>query len=422
MVRLRRNDEETLAQSAHVILARALLYRIGEDQGVFPRLLSGERMEKELAASSTAVVESSKPATDMLLRVQDSMRSFLPAVYELGEFDWWQVRSDKRAALARTELAWLRQIDDEFERTAKRLLRVLDGYFFGQVDVDVWRNVYQDYLPAEERQKLGGFYTPDELIDLILDLAEYTPASEGLCRLSFIDPACGSGAFVANALARLLQHLALNLPCHAHLHKRGTPEWKRSEAILNLVSQNLHGVDLHPFAAFLTTVNVLFLLMPIYAKARGRNPDYSLDLQVFSSDSLEKHDRDLLNPDMFAKLNSRVQLTAESFRRYQDMLKKRFDRVFGNPPWGGVLKGPLAPVYDKTKKRRFAEEYPAAARGKYDVYGLFLERSLQILNPGGRIGMVTQNTFFDRSWAAGLRRLLATKSKLRFLVDPRCQV
>ena len=56
-------------------------------------------MAKELAVSSTAVVESPKPAADMLLRVQDSMRGFLPAVYELGEFDWWQVRSDKRAVL-----------------------------------------------------------------------------------------------------------------------------------------------------------------------------------------------------------------------------------------------------------------------------------------------------------------------------------
>jgi hypothetical protein len=405
------------AQSAHVILARALLYRIGEDQGVFPRLLSGERMEKELSASPSSVLESAGPATDLLLRVQDSMRGFLPAVYELGEFDWWQVRSDKRAALTRAERAWLRQNDVEFERIAKRLLRVLDGYFFGQVDVDVWRNVYQHYLPEEERQKIGGFYTPDELIDLVLDLAEYEAASDGLCRLSFIDPACGSGAFVANALARLLRHLALDLPCHAHLRKRGMSEWKRAEATLDLVSRNLHGVDLHPFAAFLTTVNVLFLLMPIYARAREKNPDYTLDLQVFSSDSLEKHDRDLLAPDLFTKLNARVQLTEESFRRYQEMLKKRFDRVFGNPPWGGVLKGPLAPVYDGIKKKRFAEEYPAAAQGKYDVYGLFFERALQILNPGGRIGMVTQNTFFDKSWAAGLRRLLATRSEVRFLVD-----
>ena len=146
--------------------------------------------------------------------------------------------------------------------------------------------------------------------------------------------------------------------------------------------RNLHGVDLHPFAAFLTTVNVLFLLMPIYAKAREKNPDYSLDLQVFSSDSLEKHDRDLLAPDLFTKLNARVQLTEESFHRYQEMLKKRFDRVFGNPPWGGVLKGPLAPVYDEIKKKRFAEEYPAAAQGKYDVYGLV--RRAGAANPQSR--------------------------------------
>ena len=166
-------SKKLCAQSAHVILARALLYRIGEDQGVFPRLLSGERMEKELIVSSAGVVESPRPATDLLLRVQDSMRGFLPAVYELGEFDWWQVPNDKRAVLARVERAWLRQMDEELERAAKRLLRVLDGYFFGQVDVDVWRNVYQHYLPEEERQKIGGFYTPDELIDLVLDLAEY---------------------------------------------------------------------------------------------------------------------------------------------------------------------------------------------------------------------------------------------------------
>ena len=405
------------AQSAHVILARALLYRIGEDQRVFPRLLSGEQMEEELLASPASLVEPPRPAADLLLRVQNSMRSFLPAVYELGEFDWWQVPSDKRSVLTRSERAWLRRIDDEFERAAKRLLRVLGGYFFGQVDVDVWRNVYQHYLPEEERQKLGGFYTPDELVDLVLDLADFTAATEGLCRLSFIDPACGSGAFVTNALARLLQHLELDLPCHAQLRKRGMLEWKRAEATLDLISRNLHGVDLHPFAAFLTTVNVLFLVMPIYAKAREKNPDYSLDLQVFSSDSLEKHDRDLLAPDLFTKLNARVQLTEESFRRYQEMLKKRFDRVFGNPPWGGVLKGPLAPVYDKIKKKRFAEEYPAAAQGKYDIYGLFMERALQILNPDGRMGMITQSTFLDKSWAAGLRRVLAAKTRMRSVVD-----
>jgi type I restriction-modification system DNA methylase subunit len=405
------------AQTAHVLVARALLYRTGEDQGVFPRLLSGEQMEEALAAPAHTVLEVPKPVTELLAGVQRSMQDFLPTIYKFGEFDWWVVMPDKRAGLKPDERAWLRGMDEEFERATHRLLRMLNGYFFGRVDVDVWRNVYQHYLPADERQRLGGFYTPDELVNLVLDLAEFLPESEGLCSLSFIDPACGSGAFVTTALARLLKHFELDLPCHAGIHKRGLPDWKRAEMILKTAAKNLHAVDLHPFAAFLTTLNVLFLLMPQYVKAREKNPDFSLDLQVFSSDSLEKRDDELLKPDFFATLNSRVQLTADSFHRYQAMLEKRFDRVFGNPPWGGVLKGPLAPVYDTAKKARFASEYPAAAQGKYDVYGLFVERTFQILKPGGRFGLLTQGSFIDKEWAAGLRRLLASRTQLRFIVD-----
>jgi hypothetical protein len=404
-------------QTAHVLLARALLYRIGEDQDLFPRLLSGEEMEKSLAAMPSTVVDAPGVAADLLSHVQVSMQRFLPAVYLLGEFDWWQVKPDQRALLTGHERTWLGGMDKELERAKQRCLRMLNGYDFGRVDVDVWRNVYQHYLPADERQRLGGFYTPDELVNLVFDLAEFTPEKEGLCHLSFIDPACGSGAFVTTALARLLKHLDQRLSCHAELNKRGLPEWKRAEAILNIAARNLHAVDLHPFAAFLTTLNALFLVMPLYVKARAKNQDFSLDLQIFSSDTLEKHDEEMLEPDLFTRLNSRVQLTEDSFRRYQQMLNVRFDRVFGNPPWGGVLKGPLAPVYDTLKKQRFTREYPAAAKGKYDAYGLFMERALQILKPGGRWGLLTQGTFIDKEWAAGLREMIATKTQLRFIID-----
>lgn len=405
------------AQTAHVLLARALLYRIGEDQDVFPRLLSGTQMEQTLAGPATTVVDVARPATDLLARVRESMQRFLPAVYMLGEFDWWQVMQEKRALLKAGESVWLRGMDDEFERATQRMLRMLNGYEFDRVDVDVWRNVYQHYLPADERQRLGGFYTPDEMVNLVFDLAEFMPEAEGLCRLSFIDPACGSGAFVTTALARLLKHLEHKLPCHAELNTRSLPEWKRAEALLKIAARNLHAVDLHPFAAFLTTLNALFLLMPLYTKAREKNPDFSLDLQIFSSDTLEKHDEEMLEPDLFTRLNSRVQLTEDSFRRYQQMLKVRFDRVFGNPPWGGVLKGPLAPVYDNLKKQRFAREYPSAAKGKYDVYGPFMERTLQILKPGGRWGLLTQGSFIDKEWAAGLREMLASRMQLRYIID-----
>ena len=67
--------------------------------------------------------------------------------------------------------------------------------------------------------------------------------------------------------------------------------------------------------------------------------------------------------------------------------------------------------------KRFRREYPHAAVGKYDVYGLFLERALQILKPGGRLGIVTQDTFLGKEWASSLRKWLASKATVRMVVD-----
>jgi hypothetical protein len=248
-------------------------------------------------------------------------------------------------------------------------------------------------------------------------LSTYLPKTKNLCKLSFIDPACGSGAFVTGALGRLLDHLKHPLPCHEAINKHNLPEWKRSELILNTVTKNLHAVDLHPFAAFLTTLNVLFLLLPHYVKAREKNQDFTLNLQIFSADSLEIPDVELSLLDQLTRLNSRVQLTEESYHRYQLMIDTRFDRVFGNPPWGGVLKGPLAPIYDTAKKTRLGRSLPASTQGKYDIYGLFMERALHILKPGGRFGLLTQGTFIDKEWARGLRTLLANKTCLNYIVD-----
>jgi hypothetical protein len=218
------------------------------------------------------------------------MESFLPSVYRLGEFDWWLVTDDKRAALKPIQRSALRGYDKEQNGILSRSLRMLNAYAFSQVDVDVWRNVYQSYLPPEERQRLGGFYTPDELVDLVLDLSGYVPEAAGLCERSYIDPACGSGAFVAACLSRLLAHMQRDMPCHSGEGGRRVPQWKKAEAILQRVSTNLHAVDIHPFAAFLTTLNVTFLVLPLYVLVRGRNQDFVLDLRIFSADSLEKPD------------------------------------------------------------------------------------------------------------------------------------
>ncbi|MFZ0663976.1 MAG: hypothetical protein WAM66_14905 [Acidobacteriaceae bacterium] len=208
------------AQTAHVQLARALLYRVGEDESVFDPYLTGTAFTKILSARQASVLGRAFPATEALESVRSRMQSFLPSIYILGEFDWWMVKPEYRPGLTNAQRAWLLPQDEEFERLNSAMLQRMNRYSFKGVDVDIWRNLYENYLPEDERQRLGGFYTPEPLVNLVLDLAEYTSGTEGLCKLSFIDPSCGSGAFVTTALGRLLTHLSKPMPCHEELFSR----------------------------------------------------------------------------------------------------------------------------------------------------------------------------------------------------------
>src|SRR6185437_13708200 len=141
------------------------------------------------------------------------------------------------------------------------------------------------------------------------------------------------GAFVTTALGRLLAHLAKPMPCHEELFSRDKSPLQKLEQILRIVSRNANAVDLHPFASFLTTLNVLFAILNLYVLARRDDPDFVVDLNIFAWDSLEPpSDQPKVQMSMFARMNSRMQLTEVDFERYRRTLRNRFDRVFGNPP------------------------------------------------------------------------------------------
>ncbi len=424
-----------LIQTAHVLVARILLYRIGEDQEIFDRRLSGVALT-QLVQVSLGRSQTQTPVLQVLADVRRDMESWLPSVYQLGEFDWWLVPDDKRSATGDEGRAWLDTIEHEFEVLLQRTLRQLDAFWFAQIDVDVWRYVYQYYLPPDDRQRLGGFYTPDELIDITLDLCGWTADRHELCRCTFMDPASGSGAFVVSGIARLLDHLGRRMDCHEDLFDRKLTDWQRAERKLRYVVEAVHAVDIHPFAAFLTTVNIAFMLLQMYVEVRRKKRSLPLDLHVFVADSLERPEDEVRSPDLFRDRNSRIQLQMDSHRRFLEIANQRYDFVFGNPPWGGILKGPLAPIFDEGKKRRFKINFPDTVSGKYDIYGLFMDRGLQMLKPGGKLGFVTQASFIDKEWAGptfktlnqsriaaaisvarGLRRRLAEDSTLLALVD-----
>ena len=122
------------------------------------------------------------------------------------------------------------------------------------------------FASAEEsrghaRKTTGSYYTPDELVQLLLTSAldpvvkrtigaHPDRAAEALLELAIVDPACGSGHFLLAAARRLADHVA-------RIRSTGTPtpdDYQR--ALRDVVRRCIYGVDMNPLAVELCKVSL----------------------------------------------------------------------------------------------------------------------------------------------------------------------
>lgn len=100
-----------------------------------------------------------------------------------------------------------------------------------------------------------------------------------------------------------------------------------------------------------------------------------------------------------------------------------FDAVLGNPPWDMVRADGRG---DRTAARRdsaalvrFVRDsgvYEARSEGHVNRYQLFVDRSIALCRPGGRIGLVLPSGIVSDASSAGVRRLLFSRCSVEHLV------
>jgi adenine-specific DNA-methyltransferase len=90
-----------------------------------------------------------------------------------------------------------------------------------------------------------------------------------------------------------------------------------------------------------------------------------------------------------------------------------FDIVIGNPPYVRIqtLKQKDPKLVDFFKSR-----YESAKKGNYDIYVIFVERGLQLLNPTGNLAFILPHKFFNAQYGQPLRGLLAKGNHLAHVV------
>lgn len=80
-----------------------------------------------------------------------------------------------------------------------------------------------------------------------------------------------------------------------------------------------------------------------------------------------------------------------------------FDRLVMNPPYrNGVEKADVSPGEKEELRERFS-----TARGPFDLYIPFVERALDLVRPGGRLGLVLPDKWLAAGYGAHLRALIA---------------
>ena len=87
-----------------------------------------------------------------------------------------------------------------------------------------------------------------------------------------------------------------------------------------------------------------------------------------------------------------------------------FDAVVGNPPWL------MAGYYVADSMPYFSRNYQTCT-GKVDLYYLFLEKAIRLVNNSGRIGMIVPSKLFHTRAAKALRQMLAEGGWVQEIVD-----
>jgi len=462
-IALRNNDipQRELNFAVQRTIDRTIFLRICEDRGIEPygtlqALLNGPNVYRRLG--------------ELFQRADDRYNSGL--FYFTAE----KGRTDPPDELT----LGLSIDDKPLKDILKRLYFPDSPYEFSVLPAEILGQVYEQFLgkvirltkghqaKVEEKpevRKAGGvYYTPAYIVDYIVKhtvgkLLEgkgeggekekgekegekakgeggkgVTPKEAG--KLRILDPACGSGSFLIGAYQYLLDwHRDWYVEDDAEKHARGGKpkvyrshlgEWRLTTAEKKrILINNIYGVDIDPQAVEVTKLSLLLKVL------EGESQEtLSNQLRLFHERALPdlasniKCGNSLIGPDFYDDRQMSLLDEEEVYRinvfdwkaEFPDVFKGKnggFDALIGNPPY---IRIQTMKQWSPLEVEFYKARYAAASKGNYDIYVVFLEKGLSLLNDRGRLGFIVPHKFFNAKYGEPLRALISNGKHLAHIV------
>ena len=266
--------------------------------------------------------------------------------------------------------------------------------------------------------------------------------------LKAIDPACGSGAYLLGLLQELVRLTTL-----LRRKRLSLPDVSLHDAKLRIISTNLYGTDIDPFATAIATLR-LWLSLAVEADAPAPLPN--LDFRIETGDSLlgpcEVDSSQLDFQRLRERADQLVALKAQyvgehgtkklklrrAIQEEQEHIARGLKSIYGTGivNWriqfpevmgidGGfsiVLTNP--PYVNMVEMDTKNPQYRARIRslfqttsGGFDLFIPFMERGIELLRRNGMYIYIVPNKVLSAEYAIGLRKYFIEHMALLSLTD-----
>lgn len=341
------------------------------------------------------------------------------------------------------------QVDEHaFQGIREDIANLNTPYDFNTIPIHILGSIYERFLgktivvsdnnkvkieeKAEVRKAGGVYYTPEYIVHYIVEntvgklIKGKTPKQ--IRGMKFADIACGSGSFLLGVYDLLLRHHTAyynkpenrnkGLKAHCIVREDGSLQlslWQKREILLN----NIYGMDVDAQAVEVAQLSLCLKLLEDETTASTHEhqlefrdallPD--LNQNIICGNSLIGWD--IRERNLFEEEERKLNPINFEHAFPQIMKNGGFDAIAGNPPYIRIQAlqeiSPAAVDYYK-------KHYVAASKGSYDLYVVFVERALSLLNKHGLLGYILPHKFFNSKYGEPLRNIIAKGNYLSEVV------
>jgi type I restriction enzyme M protein len=239
---------------------------------------------------------------------------------------------------------------------------ILQGISLARTDLDVKGEGYEHFLGGVFRGAMGQYFTPRPIVRFMIDFLE--PSIDDF----IVDPACGSGGFLIYTLERMRKELFAKLD-----EKDAAYRWQ------DFALKQVYGIEINSQLARVSMMNMII------------HEDGHTNIE--NADALD-------NPNNWKR------------QKIREYFSKKFTLLLTNPPFGASVK---------EREKPYLANYELGGklkrRNRQNTEILFIERCLDFLKTGGRMGIVLPDGILTNSSLQYVRDFVNEKAQILGVVS-----